>query len=567
MNKVIDQKEYLVLARKYRPQRFEDLIGQKTLVETLSNALSLNRVAHAYLLTGVRGVGKTTTARLIAMALNCETKKENNIEPCAQCESCISIKEDRNIDVIEIDAASKTGVDDIREIIDNVKYKPVISKYKIFIIDEVHMLSKNAFNALLKTLEEPPPHIKFLFATTEVKKIPITIISRCQRFDLNRIDSVLLTEHFINISKKEKIEISKEALALIVRASDGSVRDGLSLLDQAIANEEKSITEKTIIKMLGLADRGKIFNLIDEIFKGNANNAINIFNDLYNSGVDVLMIFDEMLKITHFLTQIKINPSLKDEIHIPEADRKMGTDIANKISISSLGSVWQVLFKGYQELQISSHLHQHGEMIIVRLIYLYDGPSPDDLVKKIEDTIEKTDLVDKSEIVHKEIENSTINKLFVDESSEIEKSNKSSSGNISIKSFRNFVDLFYQKKEAMLHTYLYNNTKLISFEEGKITVNIEKISDPHFSRTVAKLVSKWTDRIWQITISDSNIGKTLYEEDLIIQQKEIEKMNKDLEVRDILTKYPGTKIHSISKIELISDDNPENDKQKNIKEK
>ena len=567
MNKVIDQKEYLVLARKYRPQRFEDLIGQKTLVETLSNALSLNRVAHAYLLTGVRGVGKTTTARLIAMALNCETKKENNIEPCAQCESCISIKEDRNIDVIEIDAASKTGVDDIREIIDNVKYKPVISKYKIFIIDEVHMLSKNAFNALLKTLEEPPPHIKFLFATTEVKKIPITIISRCQRFDLNRIDSVLLTEHFINISKKEKIEISKEALALIVRASDGSVRDGLSLLDQAIANEEKSITEKTIIKMLGLADRGKIFNLIDEIFKGNANNAINIFNDLYNSGVDVLMIFDEMLKITHFLTQIKINPSLKDEIHIPEADRKMGTDIANKISISSLGSVWQVLFKGYQELQISSQLHQHGEMIIVRLIYLYDGPSPDDLVKKIEDTIEKTDLVDKSEIVHKAIENTTINKLFVDESSEIEKSNKSSSGNISIKSFRNFVDLFYQKKEAMLHTYLYNNTKLISFEEGKITVNIEKISDPHFSRTVAKLISKWTDRIWQITISDSNIGKTLYEEDLIIQQKEIEKMNKDLEVRDILTKYPGTKIHSISKIELISDDNPENDKQKNIKEK
>ena len=567
MNNKIDQKEYLVLARKYRPQRFEDLIGQKTLVETLSNALSLNRVAHAYLLTGVRGVGKTTTARLIAMALNCETKKENNIEPCAQCESCISITEDRNIDVIEIDAASKTGVDDIREIIDNVKYKPVISKYKIFIIDEVHMLSKNAFNALLKTLEEPPPHIKFLFATTEVKKIPITIISRCQRFDLNRIDSVLLTEHFINISKKEKIEISKEALALIVRASDGSVRDGLSLLDQAIANEEKSITEKTIIKMLGLADRGKIFNLIDEIFKGNANNAINIFNDLYNSGVDVLMIFDEMLKITHFLTQIKINPSLKDEIHIPEADRKMGTDIANKISISSLGSVWQVLFKGYQELQISSQLHQHGEMIIVRLIYLYDGPSPDDLVKKIEDTIEKTDLVDKSEIVHKAIENTTINKLFVDESSEIEKSNKSSSGNISIKSFRNFVDLFYQKKEAMLHTYLYNNTKLISFEEGKITVNIEKISDPHFSRTVAKLVSKWTDRIWQITISDSNIGKTLYEEDLIIQQKEIEKMNKDLEVRDILTKYPGTKIHSISKIELISDDNPENDKQKNIKEK
>ena len=381
--------EYKVLARKYRPQRFGDLIGQEALVKTLSNAIINNRVAHAYLLSGVRGVGKTTTARLIAMALNCETRSSDLFEPCGKCDSCTSIRGDQNMDVIEIDAASKTGVDDIREIIDNVKYKPVKCKYKVFIIDEVHMLSKNAFNALLKTLEEPPPHVKFIFATTEVKKIPITIISRCQRFDLHRISISILTSHLLSIAENEKVKISKEAMALIVRAADGSVRDGFSLLDQAIANEKDKISEETIISMLGLADRGQVFDLLDAIFSGNASLSLEIFQKLYQSGADILLIFDELLKITHFLTQIKISSKIKDDIYIPELERTKGLEMAQKITMSSLGRFWQVLFKGYQELQLGFHPYQLGEIIIIRLIYLYDGPSPEDLVKKINQKIEK----------------------------------------------------------------------------------------------------------------------------------------------------------------------------------
>ena len=382
MTEKIKHQEYRVLARKYRPQTFKDLIGQETLVKILTNAITNNRIAHAYLLTGVRGVGKTTTARLIAMSINCEDRFQTTCEPCGTCHSCISVREDSNLDVIEMDAASKTGVDDIREIIDNVKYKPVGSKYKIFIIDEVHMLSKNAFNALLKTLEEPPAHVKFIFATTEVKKIPITIISRCQRFDLLRIDKQNLTSHLLDIADKENIKIDRDAIALIVRSADGSVRDGLSLLDQAISNTADEITSNIIIGMLGLADRGNIFDLMEAIFKGKASNALEIFNRLHRAGADVVMIFDEMLNIVHFITQIKIVPELKDDIHIPELERIKGAALAENITMGSLGMVWQVLFKGFEELHSGFHLFQHGEMIIIRLIYLYDGPSPEELIKK-----------------------------------------------------------------------------------------------------------------------------------------------------------------------------------------
>ena len=257
--------KYKVLARKYRPQTFADLIGQETLVQILTNAITTNRIANAYLLTGVRGVGKTTTARLIAMSLNCQNRKEDSCEPCGNCDSCKSIRSDHNLDVIEMDAASKTGVDDVREIIDNVKYKPVNSLFKIFIIDEVHMLSKSAFNALLKTLEEPPEHVKFIFATTEVKKIPVTILSRCQRFDLKRVESENLSKHIKKISNLEKVKIDDDAIALLVRAGDGSVRDSISLLDQAIINNDIAVTAETITSMLGLADRGKIYDLVENI--------------------------------------------------------------------------------------------------------------------------------------------------------------------------------------------------------------------------------------------------------------------------------------------------------------
>ncbi len=558
--------EYRVLARKYRPQLFKNLIGQEILVQTLSNAIINNRVAHAYLLTGVRGIGKTTTARLIAMSIDCEKRSIKSFEPCGNCKSCISIREDRNMDVIELDAASKTGVDDVREIIENVKYKPVSCKYKIFIIDEVHMLSKNAFNALLKTLEEPPPHVKFIFATTEVKKIPITIISRCQRFDLHRIDKAILTKHLQFIAKEEKVKISTDAIALIVRAADGSVRDGLSLLDQAITNASNEISTDTIISMLGLADRGQVFDLLEAIFSGNATLALEIYQKLYKAGADILVIFDEMLKITHFLTQLKISSKIKEDIYIPELERTKGFEMAQKVTISSLGKLWQVLFKGFQELQFGSHIFQLGEMIIIRLIYLHSGPSPDDLIKKIEKKIEKnaeikqaleTDVADDS--------SKTVNIINNIEDKK-EKIIVTDPNILSIKSFRQFVDLFYQKREGILHTQLYNSVKLISFKEGEIAINIEKISEKNFSRTVARYISKWTGRIWTISSSNSNIGKTLKEEDIINQQKEIEIMKEDLEVKKIMNKFSGISIHSITPIIETSDEkNDILDKQKKIK--
>ena len=564
MSDILEQQEYRVLARKYRPQIFDNLIGQEILVRTLTNAIIQNRIAHAYLLTGVRGIGKTTTARLIAMSLNCTNRVQNSCEPCGKCDSCKSVREDRNLDVMEIDAASKTGVDDIREIIDNIKYKPVSSPYKIFIIDEIHMLSKNAFNALLKTLEEPPAHVKFIFATTEVKKIPITIISRCQRFDLHRIEKDELANYLLNISSKEKIKINSDAIALIVRSADGSVRDGLSLLDQAIANETEEITAESITNMLGLADRGNIFDLMDAIFEGKALDALKIYNKIHKSGADIVMIFNEMLNVTHFITQVKISPELKNDIHIPELERVKGFEMSEKISMASLGMVWQVLFKGYEELQTGYHLIQHGEMIIIRLIYLYQGPSPDDLIKKTKsENIQEKLSNNKSKIITNNENNNNNNKnnnnnetvetinITIDKEKISKPDNElpiSSSGNLSVKSFRHFVDLFYQKREGMLHAYLYNNAKLISFKEGEVVINAKTVTDPHFTRIIAKLVSTWTGRIWQVISTNSNIGQTLYEEDLVEQNKQIDKMKNDPEVKNILDMFPGVKIHSITNI-------------------
>ena len=564
MTDQLEKKEYKVLARKYRPQKFVDLIGQEILVRILTNSIVQNRIAHAFLLTGVRGIGKTTTARLIAMSLNCEDRFQEKCEPCGKCNSCISVSEDRSLDVIEMDAASKTGVDDIREIIDNVKYKPVSSQYKIFIIDEVHMLSKNAFNALLKTLEEPPSHVKFIFATTEVKKIPITIISRCQRFDLHRIEKDNLTSHLLKIAEKENIQINQDAIALIVRSADGSVRDGLSLLDQAIANETDKISVDSIVRMLGLADRGNIFDLMEAIFNGNAASALKIFNRIHQAGADVVMIFDEMLNVTHFITQIKISPELKDEIHIPELERQKGSEIAEKISMASLGMIWQVLFKGYEELQSGFHLFQHGEMIIIRLIYLYDGPTPDDLIKNLQPKNTKksdiTKVIDSSKTQEQAIDKLVLNQLSNKKNKKINidyniRDRSNSQNDLSVKSYRHFVNLFYQKKEGMLHTYLYNSAKLVSFKEGEVIINAKSISDPNFNRTIAKLVSTWTGRIWQVSTSTSNVGQTLYEEDLIEQQKEIKLMKNDPEIKRILDTFPGVTIHSITDINQTTEEN------------
>ena len=546
-----EEKKYKVLARKYRPQKFEDLIGQELLVKILSNAINNDRLAHAYILTGVRGVGKTTTARLIAMSINCKNRDKKNCEPCGNCDSCKSTTSDSNLDVIEIDAASNTGVDDIREIIDNVKYKPVISDYKIFIIDEVHMLSKSAFNALLKTLEEPPEHVKFIFATTEIKKVPITVLSRCQRFDLHRIENKILSDHLLKISKLENIDIDLDAISLIVRSADGSVRDGLSLLDQAITSPNEKVDSQTVISMLGLADREKIFNLVEIILEGDALGAINKYKELYELGADIAMIFDELLNVVHFLVQIKIAPDLKDDIYIPEFERNKGAELSSKMTLNNLNIIWQILFKGYQELQNSSHLYQHGEMIILRIIYLHDGPSPEDLIKKLDkEVVEKEPLKKNLELQNETNESSKVLNFNENKKEILPKKNVDIKH---VQDFRHFVDMFFKNREGLLHTKLYNDVQLVSFKEGEVTLNTSKINDTGFNRTVAKLISKWTGRIWQIHSSTSNLGKSLHDEDIINQQKEIEIMKNHPEVKKILKEFPESKIHAITELGEIND--------------
>ena len=560
-----EEKKYKVLARKYRPQKFEDLVGQELLVKILSNAINNDRLAHAYILTGVRGVGKTTTARLIAMSINCKNRDKKNCEPCGNCDSCKSTTSDSNLDVIEIDAASNTGVDDIREIIDNVKYKPVIGDYKIFIIDEVHMLSKSAFNALLKTLEEPPEHVKFIFATTEIKKVPITVLSRCQRFDLHRIENKILSDHLLKISKLENIDIDLDAISLIVRSADGSVRDGLSLLDQAITSPNEKVDSQTVISMLGLADREKIFNLVEIILEGDALGAINKYKELYELGADIAMIFDELLNVVHFLVQIKIAPDLKDDIYIPEFERNKGAELSSKMTLNNLNIIWQILFKGYQELQNSSHLYQHGEMIILRIIYLHDGPSPEDLIKKLDkEVVEKEPLKKNLELQSETNESSKVLNFNENKKENLPKENVDIKH---VQDFRHFVDMFFKNREGLLHTKLYNDVQLVSFKEGEVTLNTSKINDTGFNRTVAKLISKWTGRIWQIHSSTSNLGKSLHDEDIINQQKEIEIMKNHPEVKKILNEFPESKIHAITELGEINDDEADINQPKMKKEK
>lgn len=380
------KSEYQVLARKYRPKTFDELIGHGPMVKTLSNALESGRLAHAFVLTGVRGIGKTTTARIIARALNCigaDGKGGATIEPCGVCEHCRAIAEDRHVDVLEMDAASRTGVDDIRELIEGVRYRPTSARYKIYIIDEVHMLSKSAFNALLKTLEEPPEHVKFIFATTEIRKIPITVLSRCQRFDLRRVQTDELAAHYTRIAGLEKAEIEEEAVALIARAADGSVRDGMSLLDQAISHGAGKVTTQQVRDMLGLSDRSRIFDLFDFTMKGEINEALELLSAQYALGGDPAVMLQDMLDLTHWLTRVKLSPDAANDPGVSQIERERGKEIAAKLAMPQLTRAWQMLLKGLEETRIAPSPIQAAEMILIRLAYAAEMPPPGDLIKKL----------------------------------------------------------------------------------------------------------------------------------------------------------------------------------------
>ncbi|MGI4955316.1 MAG: DNA polymerase III subunit gamma/tau [Janthinobacterium lividum] len=384
---------YRVLARKYRPTGFADLVGQEAMVRILRNAFAQGRIAHAWMLTGVRGVGKTTTARIIARALNCigpDGQGGPTVEPCGVCPNCVAILADRHPDVVEMDAASHTGIDDVREVIDATRYRPLQARYKVFIIDEVHMLSRNAFNALLKTLEEPPPHVKFIFATTEIRKVPVTVLSRCQRFDLRRISVAELAGLFGRVAAAEGVAIEPGALDLIARAADGSARDGLSLLDQAIAQGAGAegagaIPAAQVIDMLGLADRGAVYALIEALLAGRPDQVLAATAHAHERGADMGLLLQDLLELTHTLTRLKAVPALRDGTELPEAERTQGAALADRLSMPVLARLWQMLLKGAAEVEQAPDRRAAAEMVLIRACYVAELPTPGELVRRLND--------------------------------------------------------------------------------------------------------------------------------------------------------------------------------------
>ncbi|MEZ5798535.1 MAG: DNA polymerase III subunit gamma/tau [Paracoccaceae bacterium] len=380
------EKSYQVLARKYRPQTFADLIGQEAMVRTLKNAFAADRIAHAFVMTGVRGVGKTTTARIIAKGLNCigpDGTGGPTTEPCGLCESCRAIAEGRHVDVMEMDAASRTGVNDIREIIDSVHYRAASARFKVYIIDEVHMLSTAAFNALLKTLEEPPAHVKFIFATTEIRKVPVTVLSRCQRFDLKRIEPEVMMAHLEKVAALEGASLAPDALALITRAAEGSVRDAMSLMDQAIAHGAGETTADQVRAMLGLADRGRVLDLFDMVMKGEAAQALAELSGQYAEGADPMAVLRDLAEVTHWISVIKITPEAAEDPTVPPDERRRGLEMAGALQMRSLSRMWQMLLKALEEVGLAPNAMMAAEMAVIRLTHVADLPDPETLVRKL----------------------------------------------------------------------------------------------------------------------------------------------------------------------------------------
>jgi DNA polymerase-3 subunit gamma/tau len=514
---------YRVLARKYRPQTFAELIGQDAMVQTLANAIARGRIAHAFLLTGVRGVGKTSTARLIAKALNCvgpDGQGGPTITPCNVCEPCRAISEGRHIDVIEMDAASHTGIDDIREIIDAVRYASVSARYKIYIIDEVHMLSKNAFNALLKTLEEPPEHVKFLFATTEVNKVPVTVLSRCQRFDLRRIPAEKLAAHFAAVSEAEGVEVEPEALGMIAKAAEGSARDGLSILDQAIAHGAGAVAAEEVRDMLGLADRGRIRRLLQLVLSGDATAALAELDEAHALGIDPTQLLRGLMESLHSATRAKAGATA-DALQSAE-EREAADQMADALSWGTIHRLWQMLLKGLQDVEVAPEPREAAEMALLRLIHAADMPDPAALLAKL--SAEGTATLPSPAPSGKGAGPSA--QLPAD--------------------FRGLIDFLESRGKHQLAVQLHDQVGLVRYQPPELALKPMRPLGGDWPRELAATLKTLTGTSWQVSLSDEAGEPSLLDQEKMAEERVRADVLADPNVRAVMDAFPDAELESFS---------------------
>jgi DNA polymerase-3 subunit gamma/tau len=561
---------YRVLARKYRPSTFEDLIGQEAMVRTLRNAFTLDRIHQAYLLTGVRGVGKTTTARILARAFNYQTEASGqhaavnrpSVDMPVLGLHCGSIIESRHIDVIEMDAASNTGIDDVREIIESARYKPVLARYKIFIIDEVHMLSKAAFNGLLKTLEEPPEHVKFVFATTEIDKVPVTVRSRCQRFDLRRIEAGAMVTHLSSICGRENVAISAPALSLIARAAEGSVRDALSLLDQAIAHGSSStdgeISEDCVRDMLGVADRVRVIDLFEAVMKGDMPGALGLLKDQYDQGADPNLILIDVASFVHFVTLLKLSPDMSIDKAITEEELRRGKTFAASLSMQTLTRAWQIITKGLPEIRESPRPLAAADMVLIRIAFAADLPSPEEALRRLANqpgggdsaparapsgggggtsALARAPQVTQSQTAPAQ--------SYAPQAAARAQTVPSAAPRVQLARFEDLVALSQVNRDIQLRMALERDMRLVRFEQGSIEFSLVPGASPQIAAHLMRRLQEWTGERWMVAISTAEGAPTINERQQTRQRERAVGVRADPLVQSVLERFPGAEIVSV----------------------
>jgi DNA polymerase III subunit gamma/tau len=551
---------YRVLARKYRPATFGDLIGQDAMVRTVSNAFETGRIPQAWILTGVRGVGKTTTARILARALNYELPDGSITAPAITMPAvgvhCQAIMESRHIDVIEMDAASHNGVEDVRQINEAIRYAPVGARYKVYILDEVHMLSTQAFNALLKTLEEPPPHAKFIFATTEIRKVPITILSRCQRFDLRRVDADLLVRHLETIARREGIEVEPAAFALIARAAEGSVRDALSLLDQAIAHAAGLVRAEDVRQMLGLADRGRVIELFEALMRGDIAAALAELRAQYETGADPAVVLTDLADFTHFVTRVKIVPAVADDRSLIEIERARGRACAEKLSMRVLSRTWQMLLKGIAEVDAAGRPLAAAEMVLVRIAHAADLPTPDEVIRSLDENASgprsrasaaapaPTASAPRLEAPRSEVSRGAPRAVLAP-ASEVRvrlPEAQPSPPALAIGRFEDLIALAAQKRDLGVKLALERDVRLVRCEDGRLEIALERSAAKTLVNDLARKFSQWTSRRWMVVVSAEEGEPTIRSQNDARQAALKTGVEADPLVQAVLARFPGAEI-------------------------